>query len=79
MSEQPEPHDAPSSAEVTEFIEVTEFTEPAETVDRCREALTLTSTRTMDDVALDYLTLYGARESTRREATSDLRRTGSGN
>jgi len=32
MSEQPEPHDAPSSAEVTEFIEVTEFTEPVETV-----------------------------------------------
>jgi glycosyltransferase involved in cell wall biosynthesis len=54
-------------------------TRPAETIDRWREALTLTSTRTMDDVALDYLTLYGARESTRRGAASDLRRTGSEN
>ena len=32
MSEQPEPLDASSSAEVTEFIEVAEFTEPEETV-----------------------------------------------
>jgi glycosyltransferase involved in cell wall biosynthesis len=51
-------------------------TSPAVTIDRWRSALT--SSRTMDDVALDYLKLYRGEESSVREGASDLRRTASG-
>jgi glycosyltransferase involved in cell wall biosynthesis len=52
-------------------------TSPASTIDRWRGALP--PTRTMDDVAVDYLALYEAGRSSRGGPASDLRRTGSEN